>query len=111
MAKVYFIDVTNRDGVQAARIEMSKFQRTMVNHYLGQMGIYQSEFSFPFIWHEENYVRANLALAELGAMGDLVLEGWCRGVVGRRGSFRIGCRIGGTRTTNREHTEQSKQHQ
>jgi len=82
MAKVYFIDVTNRDGVQAARIEMSKFQRTMVNHYLGQMGIYQSEFAFPFIWHEENYVRANLELARLGAMGDLILEGWCRGVVG-----------------------------
>ena len=44
-------------------------------------GIYQSEFSFPFIWHEENYVRANLELGAMGAMGDLILEGWCRGVV------------------------------
>jgi isopropylmalate/homocitrate/citramalate synthase len=82
MAKVYFIDVTNRDGVQAARIEMSKFQRTMVNYYLGQMGVYQSEFAFPFIWHERNYVEANLELAEEGVMGDLILEGWCRAVVG-----------------------------
>ena len=82
MAKVHFIDVTNRDGVQAARIEMSKFQRTMVNYYLGQLGVYQSEFAFPFIWHEENYVNANVELAEMGAMGDLVLEGWCRAVVG-----------------------------
>jgi homocitrate synthase NifV len=80
--KVYFIDVTNRDGVQAARVEMSKFQRTMVNHYLGQIGVHQSEFGFPFIWHEQNYVDANVELAERGVMGDLILEGWCRAVVG-----------------------------
>ena len=81
MGKVYFIDVTNRDGVQAARSEMSKFQRTMVNWYLGQMGVHQSEFGFPFIWHERNYVEANVELAEMGAMGDLILEGWSRAVV------------------------------
>jgi isopropylmalate/homocitrate/citramalate synthase len=81
MRKVYFIDVTNRDGVQAARIEMSKFQRTMVNYYLGQLGAHQSEFGFPFIWHERNYIDANLDLAEQGEMGNLILEGWCRAVV------------------------------
>jgi homocitrate synthase NifV len=81
MGKVHFIDVTNRDGVQAARIEMSKLQRTMVNVYLGKLGVYQSEFGFPFIWHEENYVDANYELAEMGAMGSLILEGWSRGVV------------------------------
>jgi len=81
MGKVYFIDVTNRDGVQAARTEMSKFQRTMVNYYLGQLGVHQSEFGFPFIWHEKNYVEANVELAEMGVMGDLILEGWCRAVV------------------------------
>ena len=81
MRKVYFIDVTNRDGAQAARLEMSKFQRTMVNVYLGQMGVYQSEFGFPFIWHELNYTDSNLRLAEQGVMGDLVLAGWCRAVV------------------------------
>jgi len=82
MGKVYLIDVTNRDGVQAARIESSKFQRTMINFYLGQLGVHQSEFGFPFIWHERNYVDANIELSELGAMGGLVLEGWCRAVVG-----------------------------
>jgi len=82
MGKVYFIDVTNRDGVQAARIESSKLQRTMINYYLGQLGVYQSEYGFPFIWHERNYVDANIELAEKGAMGNLILEGWCRAVVG-----------------------------
>lgn len=81
MGKVHFIDVTNRDGVQAARIEMSKFQRTMVNHYLGKLGVHQSEFAFPFVWHEWNYVDANCELADAGAMGNLILEGWSRGVV------------------------------
>ncbi len=82
MGKVYFLDVTNRDGVQAARLEMSKFQRTMLNYYLGRLGVHQSEFGFPFIWHERNYIDANLELAELGVMGDLVLSGWCRAVAG-----------------------------
>ena len=82
MGKVYFLDVTNRDGVQAARLEMSKFQRTMVNHYLGQMGIAQSEFGFPFIWAESNYIEANLDLKEMGVMDDLLLSGWCRAVSG-----------------------------
>jgi homocitrate synthase NifV len=82
MGKVHFIDVTNRDGVQAARIEMSKLQRTMINYYLGKLGVHQAEFSFPFIWHEKNYVDANVELAEMGVMNGLILEGWCRGVVG-----------------------------
>jgi len=81
MGKVYFIDVTNRDGVQAARQEMSKFQRTMVNYYLAQLGVCQSEFGFPFIWLERNYIRANCELAEMGAMGRLILAGWTRAVV------------------------------
>jgi isopropylmalate/homocitrate/citramalate synthase len=82
MGKVYFLDVTNRDGVQAARLEMSKFQRTMVNYYLGQVGIAQSEFGFPFIWAERNYLEANLELKDMGVMGDMVLAGWCRAVSG-----------------------------
>lgn len=82
MGKVHFVDVTNRDGAQAARIETSKLQRTMVNYYLGQLGVCQSEFGFPFIWHERNYVDANIELAEKGVMGDLILEGWSRAVVG-----------------------------
>ena len=81
MPKIYFIDVTNRDTVQASRIHLSKLQKTMVNIYLGQMVIHQSEFAFPCAKIEQNYVRANLQLKDTGAMGKLVLEGWCRALV------------------------------
>ena len=81
MPKVYFIDVTNRDTVQASRIKLSKLQKTMVNLYLGELGIHQSEFAFPALKHEQNYVRANLKLGEMGAFGSLILEGWCRAIV------------------------------
>jgi len=80
--KIYFIDVTNRDGVQAPRTKLAKLQKTMVNYYLGQLGICQSEFGFPGLWHEQNYIEANLRLAEKGVLGKLVLEGWCRALVG-----------------------------
>lgn len=81
MPKIYFIDVTNRDAVQASRIILAKLQKTMVNIYLGELGIHQSEFAFPFLKHEQNYIQANLALQKKGAMGNLILEGWCRAVV------------------------------
>ncbi len=81
MPKIYFIDVTNRDTVQASRISLAKLQKTMLNVYLGEMGVHQSEFAFPFTRHEHNYIRANLELKELGAMGSLILEGWCRAIV------------------------------
>src|SRR4030042_6030346 len=81
MPKIHFIDVTNRDGVQTSRNSLAKLQKTMLNVYLGQLGIYQSEFGFPFTHHEQNYIMANLGLKELGAMGSLVLEGWCRAIV------------------------------
>ncbi len=82
MAKIHIIDVTNRDGVQASRVSLSKFQKTMLNYYLGKMGIRQSEMGFPFSRHEQNYVKANLELKEMGAMGNLVLSGWFRAIVG-----------------------------
>jgi len=81
LPKIYFIDVTNRDTVQASRINLSKLQKTMVNFYLGKLGIHQSEFGFPYSKNEQNYVRANLELKEMGALGDLILEGWCRAIV------------------------------
>ncbi len=81
MPKIYFIDVTNRDAVQASRIILAKLQKTMVNIYLAQLGVHQSEFAFPFLKHEQNYIQANLALQKKGAMGNLVLEGWCRAVI------------------------------
>ncbi|MCX5998332.1 MAG: homocitrate synthase, partial [Chloroflexi bacterium] len=80
MPKIYFIDVTNRDTVQAARINLSKLQKTMVNVYLGEMGVHQSEFAFPCADNEYNYLVGNLELREMGAMGPLILEGWCRAI-------------------------------
>lgn len=81
MPVIHFIDVTNRDGVQASRIKLAKFQKTMLNFYLGEMGIYQSEFGFPFTPHEQNYIKGNLELRDMEAMGSLVLGGWCRAIV------------------------------
>ncbi|MCI0688610.1 MAG: hypothetical protein L0Y54_15430 [Sporichthyaceae bacterium] len=80
MATIHFLDVTNRDGVQTARTGLSKFGKTMVNFYLGKLGVAQSEIGFPFLFHEVPYVRANVALAEAGAFGQLRLSGWCRAV-------------------------------
>ena len=81
MPQIRFIDVTNRDAVQASRIIMAKLQKTMLNLYLSEMGIYQSEFSFPTVKHERNYIQGNLELKEAGVFDDLVLEGWCRAMV------------------------------
>lgn len=39
MPRIHFLDVTNRDGVQTARIGLSKFGKTMVNFYLGRLGV------------------------------------------------------------------------
>ncbi|MBN1690558.1 MAG: homocitrate synthase, partial [Dehalococcoidia bacterium] len=78
MAKVFFIDVTNRDGVQTARLSLSKLQKTMINIYLNDFGVYQSEFGFPTTSHETNYLRANLELARLGVLKPIRLSGWIR---------------------------------
>lgn len=80
MPQIHFLDVTDRDGVQTARTGLSKFGKTMVNLYLGRLGVAQSEIGFPFLFHEAPYVRAQVALAEAGAFGGLRLSGWCRGV-------------------------------
>jgi homocitrate synthase NifV len=82
MPGIHFLDVTNRDGVQTARVNLSKFGKTMVNFYLGKLGVAQAELGFPFLFHEQPYIRANLALARAGAFGDLRLSGWARAVVG-----------------------------
>jgi len=81
LPKIYLIDVTNRDGVQTARLGLSKIEKTMINLYLDEMGIYQSEFGFPTTQHEQNYLQANLELARIGAIKQLRLEGWIRGLV------------------------------
>ncbi|OGW40890.1 MAG: homocitrate synthase [Nitrospirae bacterium RBG_13_39_12] len=78
--KVYLIDVTNRDGVQTSRILLPKLAKTMLNIYLDEMGIYQSEVGFPTLKHEVNYINANLELIKLGAIKRIHLEGWCRAI-------------------------------
>ena len=60
--KIYLIDVTNRGGIQTATPGLSKLAKTMINMYLNEMGVYQSEFGFPTTRHESNYLRANLWL-------------------------------------------------
>jgi homocitrate synthase NifV len=80
--KIYIIDVTNRDGVQTSRICLSKLQKTMINLYLNEMGIFQSEFGFPVTHHETNYLNANLELAKKGALSPIRLGGWLRATKG-----------------------------
>ncbi len=77
MPKIYIIDVTNRDGVQTSRLGLAKLEKTIINIYLNGMGVYQSEFGFPYTLHEMNYVAANLELAAEGVLAPIILAGWC----------------------------------
>jgi len=80
MGKIYFIDVTNRDGVQTSRLGLAKLQKTMINFMLNDMGITQSEFGFPTTKHEINYLNGNLELVERGVIQKTKLSGWMRAV-------------------------------
>jgi isopropylmalate/homocitrate/citramalate synthase len=53
----------------------------MINIYLNEMGVYQSEFGFPTTRHESNYLRANLKLQEMGILQPIRLGGWIRATV------------------------------
>jgi len=79
--KIYIIDVTNRDGVQTSRLGLAKLQKTVINLYLNEMGVFQSEFGFPTTRHETNYLQANLELAEKGLLDKMRLGGWLRALV------------------------------
>jgi isopropylmalate/homocitrate/citramalate synthase len=81
MSRIYIIDVTNRDGVQTAKLGLSKLAKTMINLYLNDMRIFQSEFGFPTTRHESNYLQANLELAEAGVLSHVRLGGWIRASV------------------------------
>ena len=78
---IRFIDVTNRDGVQTSRICLSKLQKTMINLYLNEIGVYLSEFGFPVTHHETNYINANLDLVKKGVLKPIILSGWVRAIV------------------------------
>jgi len=77
---IYLIDVTNRDGVQTSRLGLSKLQKTIINIYLNEMGVYQSEIGFPVTRHERNYINANIELARKGLLKPIVLSGWIRAI-------------------------------
>jgi len=78
--KIYIVDVTNRDGVQTSRLGLAKLQKTMINMYLNDMGVAQSEFGFPVTRHETNYLNANLELAKMGVLKPIMLSGWIRAI-------------------------------
>lgn len=81
MAKIYFVDVTNRDGVQTSRLGLAKLEKTIINLMLNDMGITQSEFGFPATKHELNYLNGNLELVERGVIQKTKLSGWMRAIV------------------------------
>jgi homocitrate synthase NifV len=81
MPDIYLIDVTNRDGVQTAKLGLSKIEKTLINIYLNEMGIFQSEFGFPTTRHETLYLKANLELAAMGVIAPMRLGGWIRAIV------------------------------
>jgi len=78
--RIYILDVTNRDGVQTSKLGLAKLQKTMINIYLNEMGVYQSEFGFPVTHHETNYLNANLELVKKGLIKPMVLSGWIRAI-------------------------------
>lgn len=78
--KIYILDVTNRDGVQTSRLGLAKLQKTMINIYLNDLGVFQSEFGFPVTHHETNYINANLELARKGELKPIILSGWVRAI-------------------------------
>ena len=80
MPKIYFVDVTNRDGVQTSRLGLAKLQKTIINLMLDDMGITQSEFGFPTTMHELNYLNANLELVKRGVITKTKLSGWMRAI-------------------------------
>jgi len=79
--KIYILDVTNRDGVQTARLGLAKLEKTMINLYLDEMGLHQSEFGFPVTKHETNYINANLEMIKKGVFkNNIILSGWIRAI-------------------------------
>jgi isopropylmalate/homocitrate/citramalate synthase len=77
---IYMIDVTNRDGVQTSQLGLAKIEKTIINMYLDQMGVFQSEAGFPTTNHETNYLRGNLDLVDAGGIKRLRISGWLRAI-------------------------------
>ncbi len=79
--RIYILDVTNRDGVQAYHLGLAKLEKTILNIMLNQMGIFQAEIGFPNIRHELNYLNANHYLVEMGILASMRISGWIRATV------------------------------
>lgn len=77
---IYIVDVTNRDGVQTSQLGLAKLEKTIINMYLDQMGILQSEAGFPTTNHETNYLIGNLDLVRISAIERLRISGWLRAI-------------------------------
>jgi isopropylmalate/homocitrate/citramalate synthase len=77
---IFIVDVTNRDGVQTSRLHLAKIEKTIINMYLDEMGVLQSEAGFPTTNHETSYLRGNLELVKAGAIKRLRLSGWIRAI-------------------------------
>lgn len=73
MAKIYIIDVTNRDGVQTPFVHLSKIQKTLIILYLKCMGVTRIECGFPNTKHEIHYLNA---IQELDEFKGITLIGW-----------------------------------
>ena len=65
MPKIFLIDVTNRDGVQTARLGLSKLEKTMINIYLNDMGVFQSEFGLSVREKERKRIQSIIGLGEM----------------------------------------------
>ena len=77
---IYIIDVTNRDGVQTSQLGLAKIEKTIINMYLDQMGVFQSEAGFPTTNHETSYLKGNIELVNIGAIKRLRISGWLRAI-------------------------------
>jgi isopropylmalate/homocitrate/citramalate synthase len=80
MPFIRIIDVTNRDGVQTARLGLAKLEKTMINKYLNELGAYGSECGFPVTEHEWNYINGNVDLVKHGEFAPMHLMGWTRAI-------------------------------
>lgn len=76
--KVYIIDSTNRATLQTSYISFSKFEKTMINFYLNEAGIFQTEIGTGNTSHEFNYINANIELNSNGSLKPIEMTVWIR---------------------------------
>jgi len=55
-------------------------QKTLLNLYLNEMGVFQSEAGFPVTGHEINYLKGNLRLVGKKVLFPIRISGWIRAI-------------------------------